>query len=224
LSGTCPTAGWVETNGNQPAYSPFTFSSKSAAVNPLPIELLYFTATYNNDTKHVDLDWVTSSEENNDYFTVEKSGDAKDFELVVQVPGAGTSNQTLYYEAVDKYPYEGVSYYRLKQTDYDGEYAYSNLVAVNVSKDLNFSVRPNPAKDNLEINFGNSSKGTVYTMNPDYDAEIRIYNTEGQIVYSKNFNGTFYKFSINISSFVKGMYIVTLSTNDELYKAKFVKE
>jgi len=191
---------------------------------PLPIDLLFFDAEYNEKTENVDLSWVTESEINNDYFTVEKSRVAVDFDIVVTVPGAGTSNQTLYYEEVDKNPEYGITYYRLKQTDYDEEFSYSDLVAVNILKGSNFSVRPNPARNYLEITFGEIANNAVFVMTPEYGAVIIIYDTDGRVVYKKMFDGTFYKFNIDISTFDQGMYIVTLSANDELYTAKFVKE
>ncbi|MBL4578728.1 MAG: hypothetical protein JKX74_09665, partial [Flavobacteriales bacterium] len=61
LTGGCPTAGSVQTNANQPNYSPFTFSSKSTTINPLPIKLLHFDAAYNFDQEVVDITWATSS-------------------------------------------------------------------------------------------------------------------------------------------------------------------
>ena len=224
LNGTCPTSGWVQTNISQPNYSPFTFASKSNAINPLPIKLLYFTALYNKHTKNVDLDWATSSEVNNDFFSVEKSSNGIDFGLVVTVPGAGNSSVKLYYEAIDTDPLLGVSYYRLKQTDYDLEYEYSDIVAVNVLQGLKFSIRPNPATDYLEITFGEIANNTVFVMTPDYQAEMKVYDARGKVVYEKKFVGTFYKFNIDISRFETGMYIVSLIANGDNYTAKFIKE
>jgi len=201
-----------------------SYSGGGGGGGPLPIDLWYFNAEYNEDTKNVDLDWATYSESNNEYFTVERSRDGKDFDIVVTVPGAGTSNQTLYYDAVDKDPYLGLSYYRLKQTDFDNTYEYSDLVAVNILENLNFAVWPNPAKNNLELTFGNATKGKVFVMTPKYNASIAIYDSDGRVVYTKDFNGTFYKFNIDISGFTNGLYIATLVANDKLYKAKFVKE
>jgi hypothetical protein len=91
-------------------------------------------------------------------------------------------------------------------------------------ENLQFSVWPNPARDKLEITFGNESKGTILPLHPDKNAEIRIYDSEGRIVYNKAFDGTFYKFSIDISAFEQGMYLVSLNANNDLHTAKFVKE
>ena len=114
--------------------------------------------------------------------------------------------------------------YRLKQTDYDGSFEYSDLQVVKVLRALNFSVRPNPATDRLQITFGDISGGGVFVMTPEYKAAIRIYNTAGKLVYKKKFDGNFYKFNIDVSSFDEGMYLVNLETDDQVYKTKFIKE
>jgi hypothetical protein len=125
---------------------------------------------------------------------------------------------------VDENPLMGTSYYRLKQTDYDGSFEYSELQAVNVLRTLNFSVKPNPATDRLQITFGEIAGGSVFVMTPDYKASIRIYNTAGKLVYKKKFDGNFYKFNIDVSNFDEGMYLVNLETAGQVYKTKFVKE
>ncbi len=90
--------------------------------------------------------WSTASEKNNDYFTVEKSKDAQVFEFVEEVNGAGNSTDIIDYITFDNNPYTGLSYYRLKQTDFNGEYSYSNVVAVEFSEDASdVLIYPNPA-------------------------------------------------------------------------------
>ena len=197
------------------------FESSSGS---LPITLLYFDAKPNGE--HTDLEWATTSETNNDYFTVQRSSNVKDFEIVVHVPGAGNSNQTLYYSAVDEDPYHGMSYYRLKQTDHDGKISYSDLVAVEIIPRLNLSVRPNPATDYLEVRLENFSKNTAFLTITEYDSEIKIFDTKGQLVYEKKLVGTFKEFNIDISSFDPGMYFVSLTANPGYlgYTSSFVKE
>ncbi|HRH67858.1 MAG TPA: hypothetical protein PLU53_16300, partial [Bacteroidia bacterium] len=94
--------------------------------SPLPIELLSFTAhSVDNGCK---LEWVTATEINNDYFTLERSHNGKDFEEIRKLKGAGNASHILSYSSIDEHPFSGVSYYRLKQTDYDGHFQYSDLV------------------------------------------------------------------------------------------------
>jgi hypothetical protein len=98
----------------------------------LPITLSSFTAEkYKGDD--VIIRWTTSSEINNDYFVIEKSANGKDFSELSTVDGAGNSTSNLYYNVTDDRPFNPVSYYRLKQVDYDGTTTYSNIVAVRMS-------------------------------------------------------------------------------------------
>ena len=191
--------------------------SGAGPLGPLPIELLYFEAIYNINTEDVDLTWITATEINNDFFTVERSVDAIDFEKVVTVPGAGNSNQILNYAAVDEDPYYGISYYRLKQTDYDGKYEYSNIVAVMIIKTSDLIIYPNPATENLTFLFNDVT---------DADVLIEIFDVQGKLVYLKRHKTTKGANYINISlsSFSQGMYFVKLIAENSLFKAKFVKE
>jgi hypothetical protein len=123
--------GTVESNVNWASYSPFTLST---TINvPLPITLIEFTATKNNN--QVDLVWLTSTEINNDYFTVERSFDGKEFIPITRQNGAGNSNYLIQYNKVDLEYYNGINYYRLVQTNFDGKTSYSNIVTVDMSQE-----------------------------------------------------------------------------------------
>lgn len=118
----------------------------------LPVELLNFNASCIKGM--VDIQWVTASEINNDFFTLEKSKNGMDFIFVVNMKGAGNSNQMLHYSYLDNDPYSGVSYYRLKQTDFDGKFKYSKLVMVKNHEPDNplFTIFPNPnSGENIPI-------------------------------------------------------------------------
>ncbi|MGB3616831.1 MAG: LamG domain-containing protein, partial [Catalinimonas sp.] len=102
-----------------------TMAGKEYYVTPidvLPIELTDFSAEVSGDA--VVLTWETATEINNAYFTVERSTDGQHFEAVGQVTGAGNSGQSLSYTWQDVAPPAGRLYYRLKQTDFDGTYAW----------------------------------------------------------------------------------------------------
>jgi hypothetical protein len=101
----------------------------------LPIELLYFKGSeYNSDNI---LHWSTASENNNDYFTIEKTKDGIDWEVVNREHGAGNSSNQLYYSSADENIESIINYYRLKQTDYDGKFKYSEIISIDnrVNKD-----------------------------------------------------------------------------------------
>ena len=134
------------------SFSTFALGDKIGGGNILPIGLLNFRALPDNDK--VDLGWTTSTESNNNYFTVERSKDGINFEFVQNIPSAalnGTSSVPLNYTAQDYHPYTGVSFYRLRQTDLDGHSTWSSIVSVSLDKKNVLSVYPNPSKGTLYI-------------------------------------------------------------------------
>ena len=138
----------------------------------LPIELVNFTAQSIND-RFVQLNWQTVSERNNDYFTIERSMNGTEWRKVSVIKGAGNSTSLLNYISNDNIPFYGISYYRLKQTDYDGKTSYSQVKSVNLKSVDNLSVNiyPNPALYKITIN-----------ASSDELEEVSIYNTLGQNV------------------------------------------
>lgn len=96
--------------------------------NPLPVELMTFTARSAGPVSV--LNWATATEYNNDYFTVERSADGLAFALLGQVAGAGTSSSLRSYSFTDERPPVAVAYYRLRQVDYVGAATYSPVVSV----------------------------------------------------------------------------------------------
>jgi|GEM_PF-2774377 len=122
-------------------------------VDPLPVELLYFKAGV-DPPGMVLLTWATASEINNDYFTVEKSGDRKNFSTIETVKGAGNSTVTVKYSCTDELPLPGVNYYRLKQTDYNGKSEYAGEAAIDINPGLTVTeLYPNPVTTFLNCDF-----------------------------------------------------------------------
>ena len=196
--------GTVVSAGNVTSFSPFTLASLNELENPLPIELLSFTADLNNSS--VDLKWQTVSEINNDYFTLEKSSDGLTWQAFEEQPGAGNSSTILNYLAIDLSPFKGVSYYRLKQTDFNGSYQYSNIESVNfITNEV--SVYPNPFKDELHLtNFDNNNY-------------YKVYSADGRLVFGGN------TAKINTAKWSKGFYTLILldASGAFIQKHKVVK-
>lgn len=138
--------------------------------NSLPIELLSFTA--HQDGANVQLNWSTTSETNNDYFTIQRSMDGISFEEVVQIRGAENSNEVINYSAIDYNAYDGTSYYRLMQTDFDGKYTYSNLVKVDFVQPTNdFCIYPNPCSTSATI--------VIHDASQIKNFELKVYTILG---------------------------------------------
>jgi hypothetical protein len=97
--------------------------------NPLPINLLSFSAQ--NCDNQICLSWTTLTESNNDYFSIEKTKDDISYEQVGIIKGSGNSSSIRHYSFKDEKPYDGISYYRLKQTDFNGDFVYFALREVD---------------------------------------------------------------------------------------------
>lgn len=136
--------------------------------NPLPVELVAFTAEALD--AEVTLRWTTASEVNNDYFAVQRSQDAESWEEVTRVEGAGTTSEKHTYETVDGLPYTGVSYYRLKQTDFDGRFTYSAVQRVEIRDPYYLKVYPNPTSGTFTV-------ATGFELEP---GNVRLRNMLGQ--------------------------------------------
>jgi hypothetical protein len=134
------------------SFSTFAIADQLYGGNILPVNLLDFIAR--PDNKQVNLTWVTSTESNNSDFTVEKSRDGINFEFVQKVNSLalnGNSSIPLNYSAKDLNPYNGTSYYRLKQTDLDNNLTYSKIAIVNFDQKQAVAVYPNPASGTIFI-------------------------------------------------------------------------
>lgn len=162
------------TSNSVTTFSPFTLASTAAdASNPLPVELLSFTAK--KETKGVLLEWETATEVNNAFFQIERSLDGKVFDAISKVEGVGNSDITQSYQMMDKNPRTGINYYRLKQVDFDGDFEYHPIVSVDMApiKEASLQLFPNPAIDKVNVFLPSSVEGP---------ADIAIYNAMGQLV------------------------------------------
>jgi hypothetical protein len=187
-------------------------------VTPLPIKLIGFDAKVVNGT--VELNWKTASESSNDYFTIQKTLDGQNFEDVNIVDGAGESTTSLTYKSWDIRPYNGKSYYRLAQTDYDGKSSFSGLIDINVNENAPFSfdLFQNPgAGSNLMIEMVSQIGKEV---------QLTISDSKGSTVYSENIqtaqNGKFLNV-FNLSKPLKpGFYTVFITSEENKSWRKYI--
>ncbi|MBI2271871.1 MAG: T9SS type A sorting domain-containing protein [Bacteroidetes bacterium] len=217
------TSGNLQTSAVVTSFSPFTLATDSSGgfyENPLPIELINFTAKA-VDNKYTQLEWTTSTETNNDYFTVERSRDGiHNFEQVATVKGAGNSSKLLTYSTQDLNPLNGLSYYRLKQTDFDGKYTYSRLESV-VFSDLQeaFYIFPNPATPDNPAQLHPTTSENVEVLVVVYDISGKQYFSK--IVITQNSGENVFALDLN-QTLAKGVYYIIATTNDTIYKKKLV--
>jgi len=177
------------------------------SIEILPIVLLDFSVEVKNNI--VQISWQTASEINNDFFTVEKSKDAVNWEEVLRKSGAGNSQEILHYEDEDKFPVSGTSYYRLKQTDFDGESTYSHIVPINYSNNY-FSIYPNPADGYVTIQLDDIPNNVL----------LQIKDILGKTLLEQKANAT--NTLINVSSLPKGIYYVEIVNDSYKYAKKLV--
>lgn len=183
----------------------------------LPIVLSAFTAV--SQQNYVNVCWTTESEQNNDYFTIYRSADGENFEQIGTEAGAGNSTMTLNYSFVDYYPLDGVSYYLLQQTDYDGTSKYSKKVVVKRSLSVEpcmVKVFPNPYKndDVLTIDLGASNNANV---------QVQIVDAMGKVVSNVSCKTIGSAMRIN-PKLNAGVYMVKVSVDGQTSTQKLVVE
>ncbi len=181
----------------------------------MPIDLVSFTADLDNSDVYVD--WTVASQTNNDYFNVQRSIDGYDWEDIATIEGAGNSNQMMDYTYIDTDPYMGVSYYRLKQTDYDGNFEIFDPVAVLYEVNIvGLLISPNPVRNAITI----STNGAIHN---DLNI-IRIYDVKGNLMLDNNLIGNLENYVINVGEFAPGVYIVKSKNRKQLGAGEFIKE
>lgn len=183
----------------------------------LPVGLLSFEAKLKGQI--VTLLWETASEINNDYFTVMKSIDGNIFKPIGKIQGAGTSNTYHSYSLVDNEPITQTTYYRLKQTDFDGKSSFSEIIAVAPQID-DFSQSLNVFIHNVNDDIYISLHGTANTL-----YKYTIIDMLGKTIdageISTDDNGI-KSLQINISGIANGIYNFTVSGDNEIVQKKFV--
>ncbi len=200
------------------SFSRFTLGSLLGGWNPLPIELTRFTA--NVCENNVCLDWTTLSETNNDFFTIEKTKDGVSFEQVGIVDGAGNSTAAINYSLMDYQPYNGQSYYRLKQTDFDGNFTYSALELVDFSSesDFTFDLFPNP-NDGTTMNLSISAEAGEEVLVVIYDALGR--ESYSKVIVTLDNGGSIYAID-PASKLASGIYVISATSKEEVCNKKLI--
>lgn len=186
-----------------------------ASGNPLPIELVNFAASCNNNK--INLEWTTATEINNNYFTIQRSPSGENFEDLMRIGGSGNSNEIRNYSTMDNAPLSGMSYYRLKQTDYNGNFSLSPVVVSDcgVSGFNIISVITNQESRTAKLYFSTSVK-TNYN--------VTVYDLLGNKVFSSdNYaeNGT-NEVEINGSGLSHSIYFIVLSSDKQVLSRKIV--
>ena len=191
---------------NKTIFDNFTAAEVTAA--PLPITLDYFNAK--KQLESIFIDWQTLSEINNDFFTVEKSEDANNWKILTLINGSGNSNSINYYNTIDYSPYSNGTYYRLKQTDFNGEFSYSKIKYFGNILKYNISIYPNPTSKEVNI----TSKKEIES--------IEIYSLNGHLIYQKQY--IFVKhYRLDLQFLKSGNYLLKIKCGSSVITEKILK-
>jgi hypothetical protein len=183
------------------------FTIGSTNINSaLPVKFSNLVANLNNDI--VNLKWSTYLEQNNDYFSVERNNELNQWEVLSKVKSKGNSNIKTDYSFNDFNQSKGSIFYRIKQTDFDGKYTYSNIVSLNTNTYNEFIIYPSISNYKLTI------KSTINDL-----STINIVNEIGKeftkkITMSMQSDGTI---SIDISNLLPGTYFVIFANKKSLF-------
>lgn len=197
----------ADDSGDQSAsYTPPTSFSGSA----LPIVLSKFTLSLMD--VNVDNSWTTSSEINNDFFTIQHSIDGKEYSDVGRVNGSGTTSVEKEYSFTHRDPVDGINYYRLKQTDFNGQYEIFPAKSIMYNRDLNKpSIFPTIATDIINVNF-----------NKEVNSTYSILTVDGRLVESGSMTNQ--TETLDISSLPAGQYFIQIKNRGAINTERFIRK
>ncbi len=183
----------------------------------IPVELVSFSSSVINNT--VGLNWITATELNNSGFEIQKSSDNSNWNKVGFVTGHGTTSEVHNYSFIDANPLTGISYYRLKQIDFDGTSEYSNIIEIIYGTVADYSLEqnyPNPFNPTTKINYSIKEKGNV---------ELRIFDLLGSeiatLVSEEKEPGN-YEVYFDASNLSSGVYLYTLKAGSFVQTRKML--
>lgn len=161
----------------------------------LPIELTDFQATCVEE--NATIKWTTETERDNDFFTLEKSCDGVNFTKIEQFNGAGNSMEQHHYVFTDVNQCVGANYYRLSQTDFNGDQSVLGIRSVKNCTSLTEVIAyPNPAKDQLTVEWGNTNV-----------EQLKLFNSLGQLISEQSeFDAGTSSTILNVSGLARGVY------------------
>lgn len=208
-------------NGNinlSPTYSTIMFSAYQIGgfsefwlhannINsPLPVSLE--EASMKCDEGKIIVNWTTAVEINSDYFQIEGSNDGFEWNFIEQVAGAGNTTTSTSYALDTRARFD---YYRLTQTDFDGEMKVLKIAASPclANGDANIEVKPNPSTGDFVV--------TIYNKEKDVDVTVNIMDLQGKIVSSKVVSMMEGSTSVyyNEQQLAKGTYMLIVNDNNK---------
>src|SRR5690606_16931095 len=183
----------------------------------IPVELVSFTSAIINST--VNLNWITATELNNSGFEIQRSINKTDWATIGFVRGFGTSTEVHNYSYTDQSPVNGLSFYRLKQVDFDGTSEYSNTIEVTFGAVADYSLAqnyPNPFNPTTKINYAIKEKGNV---------ELKVFDLLGSEIatlINEEQNPGNYEVFFDASKLSSGVYLYTIKSGNFMQTRKML--
>lgn len=179
----------------------------------LPVSLVKFVATP-TEAKHVQLDWVTESEQNSEWFAVERSADGANFVEIGRLPAAGNATEERRYSFLDEHPLPGTSYYRLRQMDFDGKFEFSPIRSADIGAHGagNWKVYPNP------------SHGSFFVETLGNEGIITLISLDGKQVLAQEISPENNTTTVDTAKLPPGLYWLRLRTLNDTFTQKIVVE
>jgi hypothetical protein len=203
-------------DGNAGAACTFNFLITAPVV--MPVSFLDLSATPNGGKMLIE--WSTASEQNNKYFTVQRSQDGSTFKDIGQVDGKGNTNTTYHYSFTDETAPGGMLYYRIMQTDFNGKTGYSSIVVVKHAGKFQFGITklfPSPASEFVTVFLSSDEKTDVNIT--VYDANVKpVSVSTRKIGLGDNI------FNIDVNEFAKGMHYLVIEKGGVKTVQRFVKQ
>lgn len=204
-----PIAVWQDERSSTTSDDIYTSLQPSQA--PLPVSLFSFTATYLSS--YVSLQWKTATEINSDHFDVERSSDGVHFSKIGTVASSNNSSAESDYTFTDTNPVNGISYYRLKQVDIDGQFTYSIIISVKINTQLSIQIMGNPVYNSLQIEVNGIDQMPL---------PVSIIDASGKRY--KIFTATDGSKQINIADLSSGVYYLIYQSGGNVISIPFIKQ
>jgi hypothetical protein len=179
-----------------------------------PVKFLSFEGKPENNSIH--LQWLTTSEENNDFFEIQHSADGRAFIPIGKINGSGTTSELQRYDFTHLTPAPGQHYYRLKQVDYDGTFACSTIESVFFDQisSSTATITPNPFQDQLQLHWNINSSGTT----PGNNITVDIFDVYGKRLRSIPLEATALQATLDLSSLLSGTYFLHIREQGNDFK------
>jgi len=198
------------------SFSPFGQGSGGDA---LPIDLVSFDGSC--EQNEVEINFVIASQINNDYFSILRSDNNKDWNLIGEIAGAGNTSTQISYQFNDVNPIAGTSYYQLSQTDFDGKSTSFSPISITCEQSIigDYSVYPNPANEVLMIDMD------LETYQGD-NITLELFDVKGALVnvQSVQLNRGYNHLEVDLSKVPEGLYLLKFNgTKNYIKQARIVK-